>query len=333
MMCQCTTAARASAPSCPPASRPVTWPCSSRPAASSRAIQSWGRPPAPTPSATRYSLCRNCRQLQRQRRARLGLHSPAAQLRGQAAARGARAAHTPAAQAGSGAGTPAHCQETPYHRSVSSSTGCKPRLLRIRLGPACFQLQAGQQRWLSHPEATQARRGASCGSGRRRRRRPPGGEHSAVGSRHVPIVCGAAWQPVAAISCIAAPVHCEAGAAMHESPSSGNAGEGVKLWMWVSRGSRLATICSGQGAGAMLWRQMKSGGRVRRRVRVVARRQALHRSCWPSCPAPDRARDSTAAPPAFCPCIQPELFFITPVVYALHPAWPVCGSHPLDNVA
>jgi hypothetical protein len=78
--------------------------------------------------------------------------------------------------------------------------------------------------------------------------------------------------------------------------------------MWVSRGNRLATICSGQGAGAMLWRHMKSGGRVRRRVRVVARRQALHRSCWPSCPAPDRARDSTAAPPAFCPCIQPELF-------------------------
>ena len=332
MMCQCTTAARASAPSCPPASRPVTWPCSSRPAASSRAIQSWGRPPAPTPSATRYSLCRNCRQLQRQRRARLGLHSPAAQLRGQAAARGARAAHTPAAQAGSGAGTPAHCQETPYHRSVSSSTGCKPRLLRIRLGPACFQLQAGQQRWLSHPEATQARRGASCGSGRRRRRRPPG---SRSGSRWRAQCRGRPARAHRARGCLAASCRDLRSHALLPAPvhGPGNAGDGVKLWMWVSRGSRLATICSGQGAGAMLWRQMKSGGRVRRRVRVVARRQALHRSCWPSCPAPDRARDSTAAPPAFCPCIQPELFFITPVVYALHPAWPVCGSHPLDNVA
>ena len=34
---------------------------------------------------------------------------------------------------------------------------------------------------------------------------------------------------------------------------------GVRMWMWVSRTSRLATICSGQAAGAMLWRRMNSG--------------------------------------------------------------------------
>ena len=332
-MCQCTTAARASAPSCPPASRPVTWPCSSRPAASSRAIQSWGRPPAPTPSAISVfsvpQLPPAATPTTRTSRApQPGSTTPGA---GRCTWR-ACSSHTGSTGRKWRRHTSAHCQEAPYHRSVSSSTGCKPRLLRIRLGPACFQLQAGQQRWLSHPEATQARRGASCGSGRRRRRRPPG---SRSGSRWRAQCRGRPARAHRARGCLAASCRDLRSHALLPAPvhGPGNAGDGVKLWMWVSRGSRLATICSGQGAGAMLWRQMKSGGRVRRRVRVVARRQALHRSCWPSCPAPDRARDSTAAPPAFCPCIQPELFFITPVVYALHPAWPVCGSHPLDNVA
>ena len=78
------------------------------------------------------------------------------------------------------------------------------------------------------------------------------GQHGVAHDRPVPIARGAA--------CLVASVRGLMSAEFSEGAvDQAMQAEGARIWTWVSRSSRFATISSGQPACAMLWRRMHSG--------------------------------------------------------------------------